>query len=162
MVWKPHKNSIMNPQKNNVSVHHGRVQVMIAEMGPVEIRELAWPDALQLYRRMMEQSKVFLDEEGRLQLSAQKLLDAISENIELGTWLVLKATGKDEAWLNERRMSEVLDLAVEAAVLNAGILMERLKNGRSRLQALGGGQAGAPAGAPAEASTKSSPTSPSS
>jgi hypothetical protein len=91
---------------------------------------------MNLYQRLMAQSKTLLDEKGQMAVDATRIVGAIGENIELGTWLVLKSTRKDEAWLNQRSLSEVLDLATEAATLNIGIIVDRIKNGGSRLRAI--------------------------
>ncbi|HLX68859.1 MAG TPA: hypothetical protein VKV04_04445 [Verrucomicrobiae bacterium] len=114
------------------SIHNPTITVPLRE-GSVEIRELSWPDALILYNRLMAQSKAFFDDEGKLVLSADKVITAIQENVELGQWLVIKSTRKDQSWLEHRTLSEVLDVATEAAVLNIGIIVERIKNARSRL-----------------------------
>lgn len=124
------------------SIHNPTIQVKLRPPSPgyvetsegeVVVRELSWPDALHLYNRLMSQSKAFMDDQGQLVLDAAKVISAIQENVELGAWLVQKATGKDESWLGHRSLSEVLDIATEAAVLNVGIIIERIKNARSRL-----------------------------
>lgn len=117
------------------STHTPTVEVPLRS-GKIEIHELAWPDAMSLYKKLMAQSQSLLDEKGQLALDAQKLVSAIAENIELGTWLVLKCTRRDEKWLSERSLSEVLDVATEAATLNIGIIVDRIKNGGSRLRAI--------------------------
>ncbi len=114
------------------SIHNPTITVPLRE-GSVEIRELSWPDALILYNRLMAQSKAFFDDERKLVLSADKVITAIQENVELGQWLVIKSARKDQSWLEHRTLSEVLDVATEAAVLNIGIIVERIKNARSRL-----------------------------
>src|SRR6516162_9217715 len=124
------------------SIHNPTIQVKLRPPpqgfvatgeGEVAVKELSWPDALHLYNRLMAQSKAFMDDNGQLVLDAAKVIAAIQENVELGAWLVQKATGKDESWLQQRTLSEVLDVATEAAVLNVGIIVERIKNARSRL-----------------------------
>src|SRR5579871_1198881 len=117
---------------NMTSIHNHTITVRLRE-GSVEIRELSWPDALHLYNALMAQTKAFMDDKGQLVLDAAKFVAAIQENVELGKWLVLASTRKDEDWLQHRTLSEVLDLVTEAAVLNIGIIVERIKNGRSRL-----------------------------
>lgn len=79
-----------------------------------------------------------MDEQGQLVLNAGAVISAIQENVELGAWLVQKATGRDNSWLQQRSLSEVLDVATEAAVLNVGIIVERIKNARSRLSRCAG------------------------
>lgn len=138
------------------TIHNPTVLVKLA-MGEIQVRELSWPDALNLYQRLVGQSKSLFDEQGRLMLDPQKLVAAINENIELGQWLVLKSTGKDEAWLNQRTLSEVLDVTSEAAVLNIGIILSRIKNVRSRLREVVAGANEMPNTKPGE-STPNSPT----
>ncbi|HEV2207303.1 MAG TPA: hypothetical protein VG167_00895 [Verrucomicrobiae bacterium] len=140
-----------------MSVHNPSVTVQIGGGSQVvEVRELVWPDALSLYSRLMAQAKEFLDEKGQFDLKPEKIVAALSENIELGTWLVLKSTGRDEAWLQSLSLSAVLDLATEAAVLNIGIIVERVKKAKGRLAGLVGGAQGV------GVSTLSLPTKPSS
>lgn len=114
------------------SIHNPTITVPLRE-GRVEIGELSWPDALHLYNALMAQTKAFMDDKGQLVMDPARFVAAIQENVELGKWLVLASTQKDEGWLQQRTLSEVLDLATEAAVLNIGIIVERIKNGRSRL-----------------------------
>jgi hypothetical protein len=134
------------------SIHNPTIQVKLRPPSPapagcvatsegeVAVRELSWPDALHLYNRLMSQSKAFMDDNGQLVLDAARVINAIQENIELGTWLVQTATGKDESWLRQRSLSEVLNVATEAAVLNVGIIVERIKNARSRLRRIAAGE----------------------
>lgn len=120
------------------SIHIPTINVKLRD-GSVEVRELSWPDALCFYGKLKEQMQRLIGDKGEIKLDAQSIAAAIEENIGLGTWLVLTTTGKDEQWLVQRSLSEVLDVATEAAVLNIGIIAERIKNGRSRLaKALGG------------------------
>jgi hypothetical protein len=115
---------------------HNPVRSVPLRTGAVDITELSWPDAQHLYRKLTGQMKDVMDGEGNLTISTGKVVAMITENVELGTWLVLKSTGKDEAWLNERSLSEVFDVATEAAVLNIGIIVERIKNAQGRLKGL--------------------------
>lgn len=115
------------------SVHNPTITVKLASGGSVEIRELSWPDALELYGKVREQVQRIIGENGQINLNPATLVAVVTENIELGTWLVKKSTGKDDNWLMQRSLSEVLDAATESAVLNLGIILERIKNARSRL-----------------------------
>lgn len=130
-------NSIHNPTIS-VKLRPAAQSSVATSEGEVAIRELSWPDALELYNRLMSQTRAFMDDKGQLVLTAGAIINAIQENIELGQWLVQKATGKDESWLQQRHLSEVLDVATEAAVLNVGIIVERIKNARSRLSRCAG------------------------
>jgi len=105
----------------------------------IQVRELSWPDALQFYAKLRDQAKNLLDANGNLVLDASKMLTAVSENIELANWLVLKSTRKDEAWLNERTISEVLDIITVALEINLSIIASKIKNARSRLGGMLGG-----------------------
>jgi len=139
------------------SIHNPTVKVKIGS-DEIEIRELSWPDALHLYHALLAQTKSFIDEEGKFAIDPQKVVGAITENIELGEWLVMKSAGKNEDWLKERSLSEFLDLASEAAVLNIGIIVTRLKNAGSRLREIVAGAKETLSSKPSD-STANSPTS---
>lgn len=117
------------------SVHVPEVEVQLRS-GSVVVKELAYPDALSLYHKLMEQSEVLTDGNGNVVLDAQRIMKAIGNNIELGEWLALKATGKDAEWLKERTLSEVLDVAIEAAMLNISVIVDRVKKARGRFAQL--------------------------
>jgi hypothetical protein len=141
----------MEKTKTNASasVHYPVIEVKL-RADSIEIRELAWPDALHLYNRMMAQSKALIVD-GQMVMTPDKFISALTENVELGTWLVLKSTGKDEAWLKDRSLSEVLDVAAAAAELNVGIIVDRLKKAKAQFQELLGRAAN-------QAPTSGSPT----
>ena len=115
------------------SIHTPTIQVKLRD-GEIAIRELSWPDAMHLYKCAKEQLARHMGESGELKFSAETVVAAITENIELGTWLVKQSTGKDDAWLAERTLSEVLDIATESAVINVEIIAARIKNAGSRLR----------------------------
>jgi hypothetical protein len=120
------------------SIHNPTINMKLIE-GTIEIQELSFPDAIKLYNCVKAQIEAFMNADGGLTLDVPKIISAISENIELGTWLALKSTRKDEAWLNQRSLSEVMDIVTEAAALNIGIIVDRIKNGGSRLRAITAG-----------------------
>lgn len=100
----------------------------------MEIKELSWPDAMRVYGKLKEQVDLLMNSEGGIALDRAKIINAITESVDLCPFLVKQSTGKDDAWLNERSISEVLDIATEAAVLNIGIIVDRIKNAASRLK----------------------------
>src|SRR5215469_12840052 len=105
----------------------------------IPIRELSWPDAMHLYKCIKDQLQRYMGDSGELKFDTDIIISAITENIDLGIWLVKQSTGKDDAWLSERTLSEVLDIATEAAVINVEIIAARIKNAGSRLwQAVAG------------------------
>ena len=105
----------------------------------IEVRELMWPDALQFYAKLRAQKKNIIDGEGNLVLSAATILEVVNENIELAQWLVLKSTGKEEAWLNELTMSQMLELVTAALEVNLSVISSKIKNAQSRLGGMLGG-----------------------
>lgn len=141
----------------NNSIHSPIVRLQISD-GEIEIRELSWPDAIELYGKLREQAEIFIGENGQFVLDPQKLVAAISQNIQLSEWLVKKATGKDENWLMSRTLGDVMGVIEEAAVLNIGTILSRIKNGSSRLRTVVAGANLTPNTKPGE-STASSPTS---
>lgn len=142
------------------SVHNPTFSVKLAD-GSIAIRELSWPDAMHLYKCIKEQLQRYMGDGGELKFDSATIIAAITENIDLGIWLVKQCTGKDDEWLNQRSVSEVLDIAAEAAVLNVEIIAARIKNGGSRLrQAVAGANTNPKSSGPE--STPASPTKPSS
>ncbi len=114
------------------------------------VKELSWPDALAFFNKLRDQAKGLVNEKGELALDAAKIMDAIADNVQLASWLVSKTSGKDAAWIEQRSLSEMLDVVSAALEVNLGVIAGRLKNVRGRLAALAAG----------EATGKSSPTSP--
>jgi hypothetical protein len=125
--------------------------------GNVMIGDLAWPDAMHLYGRIKSLMETFMDDSGAVKMDTKKIVTAITDNVELLPWLVLKSTGKDEAWLNQRSLSEVMDIATEAAVINIGVIRSRIKNVGSRLREAAAGENPA-ANTKSSESTSNSPT----
>lgn len=117
--------------------------VVTVEIGgqTVEVRELAWPDALSFINRLKEQANALTDETGNLRVAAPKLMEAIGTNAELAGWLVCKSCRNTEMWLNERSLGEVLALVEAALEVNLGVIGDRLKNVRGRLAGIAAGAA---------------------
>jgi hypothetical protein len=100
---------------NDLEILNPITELKLADGTPVTIRELSWPDALVFISKLAKQAGSFTSSDGRLEVSPEKLSEIVISAQDLSEWLVLKSTGKDDAWLKERTFSEGLDL-VEAAV----------------------------------------------
>ncbi len=100
------------------------------------VRELSWPNALAFFNKLREQTKNLLDAKGNLALDATKIMDAIGDNVDLVNWIVQKTTGKDAAWIEQRSLSEMLELLTHALEVNLGVIASKIKNVRSRLTGL--------------------------
>lgn len=120
------KTSILNPV----------VTVPLAGDQTVEVRELSWVNALAFYNKLRNQAKALLNEKGDLVLDSAKMLDVVGENVELAAWLVEKSTGKDAAWIEQRSLSEMLDIISAALELNLTVITEKIKNVKGRLAEL--------------------------
>jgi hypothetical protein len=118
------------------SIHTDRKVTVELDGASVVVRELSWPQALELYQRLVGQANKFLTEKGDMVLTPAGVVEAISENIELVPWLAKAATGKDDEWIAQRPVGDVLEVATAAAELNVGIIASRLKNARGRLRGL--------------------------
>lgn len=118
------------------SVHTAQVEVRLGNGTVVTIRELSWPDAMSLYTKLLGQWREVVDPAGNLVVSAEKLVEILAVNAELASWLAIKGSGRDDTWLQERSLGDVLDVAVETAVLNVGIIVNRIKNVSGRLKGL--------------------------
>lgn len=111
----------------------------------VEVRELKWPDAVGFLQTTAKHVGKLLTPSGQLNIDPAQLPAVIAETGELAEFLILKATGKDVAWLNGLRATEaleVLDAALEQNLHPA--LFERGKAVAARLKGAfrGEGQGG--------------------
>lgn len=124
----------------NISVFN---PVIVVEIGAqkIEVRELAWPDALAFITRLKEQAQSLTDESGNMRVDAPKLMEAISSNAELAAWLVCKTCRRTDEWLAERSLGEVLALVEASLEVNLSVIGDRLKNVRGRLAGLAAGGA---------------------
>ena len=118
----------------------------------IEVRELRWPEALGLLQEISLHVGRFVTAEGRLRLSPDDLPKLIQESASLAEHLILKATGKDAAWLRGLTPAQAFVVLDPAIALNLSPeLFARGKAIAGRLQAAFGGT---PAGDP---STSCSP-----
>lgn len=108
--------------------------------GTVTVHELKWPMLWQLLAKLSAQAGEFVTMEGgkaSMSLSVEKIGALVTGSGELTQQLILGTTGKDEAWLKERHVGEVLDLL--DASLNVNLsesIVGRVKKIGSRLQGL--------------------------
>jgi len=109
------------------SLHLPIVEISISGE-TVQVRELRWPDAIALYERVA--SKYAKMAGG---LNAELMVALLTESAEVCEWLIEKCCGKSKEWIAERSISEVMDLATEAAVLNVQVIFDRAKNIQRRL-----------------------------
>lgn len=84
----------------------------------VAIRELSWPDAMVFLSKLAKQAGQFTTTDGRLEVTPEKLAEIVTSAQDLSEWLVLKSTGKDAEWLQQRSFSEGLDLLEAALSMN--------------------------------------------
>jgi hypothetical protein len=116
----------------------------------IEVRELAWPEALKFLSMISEHAGQLITGEGKFVVDFTKLTRLVSSTEELSEFLMLKTTGRDEAWLatlSMRNALEVLD-----AALSVNLSAEMFASGKKiegRLRSL--------FGAPAQISTSGSP-----
>src|SRR5262249_27531853 len=104
----------------------------------VPIRELCWADSLDLYNRIKSQSASLTDAQGNMVLDAERLMSAIGASADAAGWLAQKATGKDDAWIAQRSLSEILDITLAAVELNFAVVVSRIGKFKGALQGVAG------------------------
>jgi hypothetical protein len=134
--------------KTELPVFNPTSRVQLAG-GCIEVHELKWPDALSFFNKLRDQAKGLVNDKGEICMDANKLMEAIGDNVELAAWLVEKSTGMDAQWIEQRSLSEMLDIITAALEVNIGIIASKIKNVKSRLVSATAG----------ELPPKSSPTS---
>jgi hypothetical protein len=96
---------VLNPTKE-IKVH-GDV---------ITVQEMRWPDAVDFFNRLASGISLFLDEKGQVSINPKAITQMVTSSAELSTLLILRSTGKDEAWLKQIGVCaalDVLDLALE-------------------------------------------------
>lgn len=137
---------------NTPSIFNPDQEVVLSNGDKIKVQLLKWKAALEFFAKLEQTIKGLLDEKGNLALDSQKLMAAISSNLELLEWLVLNATRKDAAFLETLDLGDMMKLARTALEVNLGSIALEIKNVKSRLTNLAAG----------ETSPKLSPTSPAS
>lgn len=97
-------------------------EVQLSDGTTVQVKQLSWKDTNELYQRLKDQLKAMAGGSGNLVFDANKTLDAIGESAELVTWLVQRSTGKDEAWVQERSFSDVMEITAIVVETNLNIV----------------------------------------
>jgi hypothetical protein len=122
--------------QKEIPIFEPEIQVPLRDKSFILVTELAWPDALELFDKLKAQSAAFVTPEGNLTFDANRIIAAISQSVELTQWLVWKTTGKESDWMNQRTLSEILDVLVAAIEINLTVVAERAKKVRGRARAL--------------------------
>lgn len=105
----------------------------------VEVREMAWPDALEFLRKLTAFAGSYLKPDGSFAFSMTGLADLVNSSAELSNFLILKSTDQSEAFLERLPVCSALDILDSALELN--LSEEVLKRGKklgARFQALAG------------------------
>ena len=84
----------------------------------VNIKELAWPDALALLNKLASQIGKFMTTDGKFVLTVDNIATIITGSQDISEWLMLKATGKDAAWLATLTFSQALSVLDAAISVN--------------------------------------------
>lgn len=111
--------------------------------GPVTVHELPWLDAKEFLKRLSTHFSTLTNAyiQGKSDVSIEQLTDIstlIGNTTELADFLILKSTGKDQAWLDSRTLTEAAALlqASLETTLNDGLL-DLLKKTAGRLAKTG-------------------------
>lgn len=84
----------------------------------IKIHELNWRDGTAFLQRLATAAATIVDKDGTFTPSAHSFAALVTNSTDLTESLVLGATGRDKAWLQERTMAEVLQLLNIALELN--------------------------------------------
>ncbi|HYG98865.1 MAG TPA: hypothetical protein VD837_07010 [Terriglobales bacterium] len=81
----------------------------------VTVRELAWPQAIELSHRISERAGKLFASGHSFQVTPAALTELVTGAQDLCEWLVLKTTGKDQQWIDGLATTQMLDL-IDAAL----------------------------------------------
>lgn len=101
----------------------------------VTVREMRWKDAVAFTGKLSGLMSAFIEPDGRLLVTPEKLGAVIASSGDLATELLERSTGQGRDWLEELRPVEVLDLL--AAAVEVNLHEDLLGKARSVGQALG-------------------------
>lgn len=99
--------SILNP-----------VRTVTVQGQTVEVRELRALDVLQFFKLLSGHARKLANEQGNITLSLDRLAELVTGTEELSQFLILKSTGRDDAWFKSVAFGESLDLLDAALELN--------------------------------------------
>lgn len=103
----------------------------------ITVKELVWKDCLQAVREMTATVLQLLGPGGTtMVLDKEKIVAAITQQEQLVTWVLEKATGKPQDWIATLRPRELLPLVEAAVELN--LSDEVVKSGKALAGRMGG------------------------
>jgi len=76
----------------------------------IKVSELNWLDAVSFLKQLATKAGQFTNEQGQLVITPEKLTEVVSSAGDLSTWLVKKATDKDDDFLKNVSFSDGLTL----------------------------------------------------
>jgi hypothetical protein len=82
------------------------------------VRELPWPDALQFLQLLSGHAGKMIGEDGRMKIDFGRLSALVTSSQEVSEFLMLKSTGRDQAWLAQLSFRECLDVLDAALSIN--------------------------------------------
>lgn len=126
----------------------------------IQVRELAWREALQFLQQLAAAITEKLGTDGTLTLTPESVQGMVAGSAELTEALITKSCGRDRQWLGEQRAGDVLALLDAAIELNLSPeIIDRGKRIAGRVQAAFGplpanGTPARPAGSSISSSAK--------
>ncbi|MCP5525011.1 MAG: hypothetical protein H7A46_26100 [Verrucomicrobiales bacterium] len=87
-------------------------------LGRIEVHEMAWPDALAFTGKLADFLPEFIQPDGKVVISGEKVARVISGSVELAEFLVRKSVDKEDGWFRSLRPTDGLSLLEAAVELN--------------------------------------------
>lgn len=86
--------------------------------GELQVRELNWRDALEFMAKLSKHAGALFDEKGSVTLDLEKLGSLVMGTKEVADHLLMKATGREQEWVDGLSLSEALVVIDAALELN--------------------------------------------
>jgi hypothetical protein len=84
----------------------------------VEVREMNWKDSLRAVKEMTGAIMTLVNNKGEMVLDKTKIIEALTSQEALASWVIQKSTDKDGAWVDSLSTREFLPIIIAVVDLN--------------------------------------------